>query len=65
MSALKDAEKAAWDSDKPAATLFTLRRIWASGGTLYDKTDNESIGLVVGDLETLKIAVKRAIEGAK
>lgn len=58
---LKEAEKKAWDEDKPYAVSFTLRRIWAEGGTLYDKTDNESIGLRDSDLETLAQAVDRAL----
>ncbi|VUC34647.1 unnamed protein product [Clonostachys rosea] len=58
---LKDAEKKAWSEGKPYATSYTLRRIWSEGGTLYEKTDNESIGLDSSQLETLEDGVKRAL----
>ena len=59
---LKKREKDAWASGSPVATVFTLRRIWAEGGTLYDTTDNEAIGLAPRDMESLETAVRRAIE---
>ena len=40
---LKRLEKEAWDAGVPYATGFTLRRIWAEGGTLYEKRDNDLI----------------------
>jgi hypothetical protein len=44
----------------PIAPIFTLRRIWGEGGTLYEKHDN---GLIdAEDMETLSDAVKAAIE---
>ncbi|KAF4992127.1 hypothetical protein FDECE_13798 [Fusarium decemcellulare] len=58
---LKDEEKKAWSEGKPNAVSYTLRRIWSEGGTLYEKTDNESIGLKDSDLETLEDAVKRSL----
>ncbi|CAH0040316.1 unnamed protein product [Clonostachys solani] len=58
---LKDAEKKAWSEGKSYATSYTLRRIWSEGGTLYEKTDNESIGLHSSQLETLEDGVKRAL----
>lgn len=58
---LKDAEQKAWSEGKPYAVTFTLRRIWAEGGTLYEKTDNEKIGLKGPDLETLETSVERAL----
>ncbi|KAK2008272.1 NmrA-like family protein [Colletotrichum eremochloae] len=58
---LREAEEKAWAEGAPLATVFTLRRIWAEGGTLYEKTDNESIGLGPDDVETLEVAVKRAL----
>ncbi|KAF2497396.1 putative isoflavone reductase family protein [Lophium mytilinum] len=57
---LKQLEKEAWDKGDPIATLFTLRRIWTEGGTLYKKRDNEKLG--VTDSDTLEIAVAQAIE---
>lgn len=61
LQALRDSESKAWSEGKPYATILTLRRIWSEGGTLYEKTDNESIGLKDSDLETLEAAVKRAL----
>ncbi|KAJ3542400.1 hypothetical protein NM208_g4120 [Fusarium decemcellulare] len=58
---LKDEEKKAWSEGKPNAVSYTLRRIWSEGGTLYEKTDNESIGLKDSELETLEDAVKRSL----
>jgi hypothetical protein len=56
---LKELETAAWERKDPAATIFTLRRIWAEGGTLYEKRDN---GLIDGeDTESLEDAVRDAI----
>ncbi|KAM0326108.1 hypothetical protein ACHAQA_006701 [Verticillium albo-atrum] len=61
LESLKEGEEKAWSEGKPYATLFTLRRIWGEGGTLYEKTDNESIGLKDSELETLETSVKRAL----
>ncbi|KXH43306.1 hypothetical protein CNYM01_04764 [Colletotrichum nymphaeae SA-01] len=61
LETLKKAEEKAWAEGIPYATIFTLRRIWAEGGTLYDKTDNERIGLGPNDVESLEIAVKRSL----
>ena len=58
---LKDVEKKAWAEGKGYAVSYTLRRIWAEGGTLYDETDNARIGLKDEELETLEVAVKREI----
>ncbi|RFU26259.1 hypothetical protein B7463_g10076, partial [Scytalidium lignicola] len=60
LNELKKLEQEAWAVGDPLATVYTLRRIWTEGGTLYDKTDNEAIGVVVTD--TLGSMVKRAIE---
>ncbi|KAI2465398.1 NAD(P)-binding protein [Annulohypoxylon bovei var. microspora] len=60
---LREVEKAKWDANNPVATLYTLRRIWAEGGTLYDKTDNEALGLTPGDMEPLSAVVKRSVNG--
>ncbi|KAH7264343.1 hypothetical protein MRS44_012339 [Fusarium solani] len=58
---LKDAEQKAWSEGNPSAVSYTLRRIWSEGGTLYEKTDNESIELKDSELETLSDAVTRAL----
>ncbi|ORY68949.1 NmrA-like family protein [Pseudomassariella vexata] len=60
---LEEAEQKLWAEGNPAAALLTLRRIWASGKTLYEKTDNEVIGLKPEDMETLDFVVKKAING--
>ncbi|OQV10477.1 hypothetical protein CLAIMM_14468 [Cladophialophora immunda] len=44
----------------PYATIFTLKRIWAEGGTLYDKRDNDLIE-AENVMETLADAVAEAI----
>ncbi|KAK3326882.1 hypothetical protein B0H66DRAFT_589395 [Apodospora peruviana] len=50
-----------WEEGNPKATGVTLRRIWAEGGTLYEKNDNEVLGLGPEDLDSLKVAVKRRL----
>ncbi|KAL2758629.1 hypothetical protein ACRALDRAFT_2026138 [Sodiomyces alcalophilus JCM 7366] len=61
LQTLRDSEAKAWNEGAPHATILTLRRIWSEGGTLYEKTDNERIGIKDSDLETLEAAVKRAL----
>lgn len=56
---IKAIEKEMWDQGTPAAVGYTLRRIWAEGGTLYDKRDNEAIGC--SDTDTLQVVVERWI----
>lgn len=56
---LRELEKEAYAKNHPAATLYTLRRIWAEGGTLYEKRDN---GLIDGEgMEALSDAVRDAV----
>ncbi|KAI1258555.1 NAD(P)-binding protein [Xylariaceae sp. FL1019] len=57
--ALRDEEKSLWDAGNPTATGATLRRIWAEGGTLYEKTDNGLLGLSPQDMEPLSAVVER------
>ncbi|TGJ80780.1 hypothetical protein E0Z10_g7981 [Xylaria hypoxylon] len=61
IQALRELEQQLWDEGKPLATAATLRRIWAEGRTLYQKTDNEKLGLAADDMETLSEVVGRAI----
>ncbi len=61
---LKGIESQLWAEGHRAATAATLRRIWAEGGTLYAKNDNEAIGLQPGDMESLETAVRRVIRGS-
>ncbi|KAL2407915.1 Reductase efuL [Exophiala dermatitidis] len=58
---LRKLEKEAWAAEKPFATLFTLRRIWAEGGTLYDRRDNYLID-AEDVMDTLADAVAEAIK---
>lgn len=60
LETLKDLEKKAWDSGDPLATVFTLRRIWTEGGTLYDSRDNGRIG--DPPTETLEEQVRKAVQ---
>ena len=62
---LRELEKAAWEAGNPVAGGFTLRRIWAEGGTLYARRDNAVVGME-GDgakgLDGLDSCVRQAIE---
>lgn len=60
---LEKSEAEMWKAGNPAATLATLRRIWATGGTLYDKWDNEAIGLNETNMDSLEAAVKVVLKG--
>lgn len=57
---LKELERKAWAESAPTATIFTLRRIWTEGGTLYDVRDNGAIG--EPKTESLEDVVRRAIQ---
>lgn len=57
---LKSLEEEAWEKGEPDATGLTLRRIWAQGGTLYERRDNEDID--AGETVTMHEAVKDAIK---
>ncbi|KAL8366476.1 hypothetical protein RB595_004990 [Gaeumannomyces hyphopodioides] len=56
-------EQKLWEEGDAKATVWTLRRIWAEGGTLYDKNDNELLGMGEGELDSLEVAVKRQLTG--
>lgn len=60
---IRKLEAKLWEEGKPTATSVTLRRIWAEGGTLYEKNDNELVGIKEGDTDSLEVAVKRALAG--
>ena len=60
---LREQERAAWEARSPDATHFTLRRIWGEGKTIYEKTDNETLGVRESDLEPLGVVVERAVLG--
>ncbi|KXT15683.1 hypothetical protein AC579_6136 [Pseudocercospora musae] len=56
---LRLLEDQAWAQSNPLAALYTLRRIWTQGATLYPQVDNETIGLAKTD--TLEMVVQAAI----
>ncbi len=57
---LKEMEEQAWTDQDPLAAFFTLKRIWAEGGTLYEQRDNGLIG--DPPMETVADQVRQAIE---
>lgn len=61
LSKVREQEETLWAEEHPKATVVTLRRIWAEGGTLYEKTDNESIGVKSEDTETIAEVLKRLL----
>ena len=57
---LKEMEEQAWRDQDPMATVFTLRRIWTEGGTLYEQRDN---GLIDDPpMETMANQVRQAVQ---
>ena len=61
LAKLKELEDEAWQRGDPLATVFTLRRIWTEGGTLYDSRSNQRIGFE-GQEDTLEGQIASAIE---
>ena len=57
---VRKEEKERWEKGDPLATLWTLRRIWGEGGTLYEQRDNEKLGEPT--MEALKEQVAKSIE---
>lgn len=58
---LKAFEARAWEEGDPAATIYTLRRIWTEGGTLYEKNDNEVVGIGPEDVDSLQWADRKSV----
>lgn len=56
-----ELENKLWEEQNPEATVMTLRRIWAEGGTLYSKTDNEELGLMPEDMESMNTVLQRLL----
>lgn len=56
---LRRIEDDAWVAGHPVASIFTLKRIWAEGKTLYKTTENKAIGLTKTD--TLEMVVQAGI----
>ncbi|AEO63707.1 ad2177a1-5537-42ab-806c-77fb2e0bcbd6 [Thermothielavioides terrestris] len=52
-----------WEEGDPRATIATLRRIWAEGGTLYAQNDNDVLAPKLEALDSLEDAVKKALAG--
>jgi hypothetical protein len=63
LAEIRKLEAKAWGEGSPAATTFTLRRIWAEGGTLYEKNDNDLVGMKTEDLDSLEEGVRKALAG--
>lgn len=59
---LERSEADMWKEGNPLATVATLRRIWATGGTLYDKWDNESIGLDDKNTDSVSDGVRKILQ---
>ncbi|EGR44880.1 uncharacterized protein TRIREDRAFT_111832 [Trichoderma reesei QM6a] len=57
----KRLEKQYWDEGNPLAVVGTLRRIWATGGAVYEKLDNEDLGLHPDQLQSLEAAVRNRL----
>ncbi|KAF2795981.1 isoflavone reductase family protein [Melanomma pulvis-pyrius CBS 109.77] len=57
---LRRLEKEALEKGDPIATVYTLRRIWGEGGTLYKERDNGRVG--EPEVETLEEQVRKAVE---
>lgn len=57
---LRRLEAQAWDSGNPLASIYTLRRIWTEGSTVYDRTDNEAIGIT--KMDSLEMVVQEAVK---
>ncbi|RFU81266.1 isoflavone reductase family [Trichoderma arundinaceum] len=55
-------ERKMWEEGNPWGTVATLRRIWATGGAMYDDgLANGSIGLGDDNLDSLEAAVRKHI----
>lgn len=63
LDVIRALETKLWDEGEPRATLVTLRRIWAEGGTLYAQNDNNLLSPQLEELDTLEVAVKKALAG--
>ncbi|KAK4104386.1 hypothetical protein N658DRAFT_419155 [Parathielavia hyrcaniae] len=51
-------ESKLWGEGDPRATLVTLRRIWAEGGTLYRENDNGVLGVQAEEPDSLEAAAE-------
>lgn len=56
---LSELENELWEAGSPLGTMATLKRIWAEGSTIYEKTDNDVLGNP--PMETLEDQVRQAI----
>lgn len=53
LALLEEKVKRLWEEGSPHAAVATVRKTCAKGGALYDKWDNEDIGLKIdGEMET-------------
>jgi len=65
MEEVKEIEAKEWASEHPDAYATTLRRIWAEGGTLYEKNDNGKLGLKPEDMDSLATGMRRVLDHGK
>jgi nucleoside-diphosphate-sugar epimerase len=59
---LKELEQQAWAKQDPMAGVFTLKRIWTEGKTVYAHRDNDAIDMEGDKVESLASAVGQAIK---
>lgn len=59
------AEGSMWEKGNPWAVVAALRRIWATGGAMYDRFSNQDIGLGNGGMESLEEAVRKHVNSYK
>ncbi|KAK4071980.1 hypothetical protein Trihar35433_4044 [Trichoderma harzianum] len=57
-------EGSMWEKGSPWAVVAALRRIWATGGAMYDHFSNEDIGLGNGGMESLEEAVRKHVNSS-
>jgi nucleoside-diphosphate-sugar epimerase len=57
---LRRLEDTAWAANNPLASIYTLRRIWTEGSTLYEETDNKAIGME--KMDTLEMIVQETVK---
>lgn len=59
MEEVRRLETEGWGKESPFGTMYTLRRIWNEGKTLYDESDNGKVGFK--DAETVEEQVRKVI----
>ena len=57
---LQDRENQQWNLNNPSAPIYTLRRIWLTGCTLYEEVDNNRLG--ISKTDSLATVIARQFE---